>query len=110
MSTLRQEALQIVNDVPEEFLGTLVNNLRKFKRKYVDSVDYANIRAKAATPISEEEFQKFLSSAGGINPKKAAAFAALEEWRERNREILSADIDWDRVREEAINEKYGLAN
>lgn len=81
MTALRQEALQIVNDVPENLLAEFVSYLRKFQ---IES--------------------------DGINPKKAAALADIEKWQERNRNILSSGIDWDKELEDALDEKYSVIN
>lgn len=96
MLTLRQEALQIVNEIPDNLLAECVSYLRNFKTKF-----------EKKSGVTEEEFQKFLHSGAGIDPKKAAAFAALEKWKEDNKNFLTSDIDWERERWEALNEKYG---
>ena len=91
MTALRQEALQIVNDMPEYLLRALVDNLQHFKERQVNSLEIEKI------------------DSGEVDPKKASAFAAMEEWIYRNREILSK-IDPEREREIAMEEKYDSFN
>ena len=79
MQALRQEALQIVNDVPDNLLAALVENLKHFK--------------------SENKYE--------IYARKAAAMKSIKEWQERNRAILESGIDWDKEIELAVEEKYG---
>lgn len=87
--TLREEALQIVNDTPEYLLQALVDNLQSFKKRQFNELDNKKINK------------------GEIDPKKAAAFAALEEWRVRNRKYSKLVVDWEKEFLEAIDEKYG---
>ena len=96
MLTLRQEALQIVNEIPDNLLAECVSYLRNFKTKF-----------EKKSGVTEEEFQKFLHSGAGIDPKKAAAFAALEELRKKNTVHLPPGTDWKKEIAEARNEKYG---
>lgn len=97
MTDLRQEALQIVNDVPENLLAEFVSYLRKFQME-------------TKSNFTEEEFQMFLNSGEGINPKKAAAFARLEELRKSNSVHFPADTNWKKEIAEAHNEKYFSVN
>ena len=87
MTTLREEALQIVNEVPDDLLASLVQYLRNFK---LDK------------KLSTDNFE--------VESKKAAAMKAIAEWQKRNREILEAGIDWDQEIELAMEEKYGPFN
>ena len=89
MTALREEALQIVNDMPEYLLQALVENLQSFKKRQFNELDNKKINK------------------GEIDPKKAAAFAALEEWRVRNRKYSKLVVDWEKEFLEAIDEKYG---
>ncbi len=91
MTALRQEALQIVNDTPDDLLAALVQNLKNFKYEKIDS------RNRGMT-------------ADGLDPKKVAAVKAIKEWQERNRDILESGIDWDKEFEIAMEEKYGPFN
>ena len=102
MLTLRQEAIKIVNEIPNECLSEIVTYLRdvKLKKEQEPAPKYEK------SDITEEEFQRFLHSGSGINPKKAAAFARLEEWRKKNTVHLPANTDWKKEYEEALDEKY----
>ena len=91
MSALREEALKIVNEMPEDLLSALLQNLQTFKYEKIDS------RNRAPT-------------ADGFDPKKLAAFKAMEDWRKRNKAILDSITDWDKEREMAMEEKYGSFN
>lgn len=95
MTALRQEALQIVNAVPENLLAEIVSYLRK-------------LQIQASHNFTEEELKEIFNS--DAEPKKAAALADIEEWQKRNRDILNSDIDWDKELEAALNEKYGLVD
>ena len=91
MTALREEALQIVNAVPDDLLASLVQNLRTFKYEKIDS------RNRGATD-------------DGLDPKKVAAIKAIKEWQVRNKAILESGIDWDKELELAMEEKYGPFN
>lgn len=93
MTALRQEALQIVNAVPENLLAVLVETLRKFQ-------------IETSHNFTEEELKEIFNS--DAEPKKAAAMADIEEWQKRNKDILNSAIDWDKELEDALNEKYGF--
>lgn len=103
MLTLRQEAIKIVNEIPSDCLEEIVSYLRGVKLK--KEQEPAPIYEKS--DITEEEFQRFLNSGRGVDPKKAAAFARLEEWRKKNTVHLPAGTDWKKEYEEALDEKYG---
>lgn len=105
MTALRQEAIQMVNDMPENLIATLVEFMHKLQ--YETPVQNEP-EPEIENPITEEEFQAFLHSGEGIDPKKAAALKGIEEWQERNRAFLNSGIDWDKELEEALNEKYGI--
>lgn len=89
--TLRQEAIDIVNNIPDDLLAALVQNLKTFKYEKIDS------RNRGIT-------------ADGVDPKKAAALAAIKEWQQKNMHILKSGIDWDKERDAAMEEKYGSFN
>ena len=84
MTALRQEALQIVNDMPDNLLAAFV--------KYI------------------KNFQPDISIDGSEIDSKKAAMKAIEEWQGRNRAILESGIDWDKEIELAVEEKYGSFN
>lgn len=83
MLALRQEAIDIVNNVPDDLLASFVRYLKNFKSNKKISIDELE-----------------------VDPKKAAAFAAMEELRVRNRKYLKG-IDLENEFLEAIDEKYG---
>ena len=85
--TLREEAIAIVNGVPDDLLASFVRYLKKFKPDKKISIDDLE-----------------------VDPKKAAALSAIKEWQERNRKILESGIDWDKEIELAMEEKYGPFN
>ncbi|MBQ9442303.1 MAG: hypothetical protein IJU55_04765 [Selenomonadaceae bacterium] len=115
--TLRQEALQIINDIPENSLSELVQNLRDFKLKLTKKSSESNLdaesrRAAAFAKLAEwRDLNKDrLNSDFEVDPKKSAAMAAIAEWQERNRDFLNSGVDWDKERELAMEEKYGSFN
>ena len=91
MTALREEALKIVNELPDYLMDALVYNLKYFKSRQFDELDNEKINN------------------GELDQKKAAAFAAMEEWIECNRKVLS-EIDSEKERELAMEEKYGPFN
>ena len=101
MTALRQEALQMVNDMPENLLAALIETIQNFKIQNETPTE-----DEKKYPFTKEELQEILDS--DIDPKKAAALKGIEEWQERNKEILNSGIDWDKELEEALNEKYGV--
>ena len=102
MLTLRQEAIKIVNEIPSDCLSEIVTYLRsvKLKKEQEPAPKYEK------SDITEEEFQRFLHSGSGINPKKAAAFARLQKLVESNNVHMPANTDWKKEYEEALDEKY----
>lgn len=92
MTALREEALQIVNEMPDYLLQALVDNLQSFKKRQFNMIDNEKV------------------AKGELDPKKAAAFAALEEWRVRNRKYSKSIVDWEKEFLEAIDEKYGYSH
>ena len=102
MLTLRQEAIKIVNEIPSECLSEIVSYLREVKLKKEQEPDPEYEKSD----ITEEEFQRFLHSGRGINPKKAAALARLQKLVENNKVHMPANTDWKKEYEEALDEKY----
>ena len=88
MTALRQEALQMVNDMPEYLLEALLQTLKNFKNRQFDEQDNEKVNS------------------GVVDPKKAAAFAAMEELRVRNRKYFKG-VDLEQEFLEAIDEKFG---
>lgn len=88
MTSLRQEALQIVNDVPDDLLAALVQNLKTFTESQFYDKDIEKLKNET------------------IDPKKAAAFAVMEELRVRNRKYFKG-VDLEKAFLEAIDEKFG---
>lgn len=115
MTALRQEALQIVNDIPENLLSELVKNLREFKSKLTENFsgkksEVDPIRAASIKALKDwrDSHKDFFETEPELDPKKAAAYAAIAEWRERNRKYLTGyTTDWEKERELAMEEKYG---
>ncbi len=88
MTALREEALQIVNAVPDHMLIAFLAYLKNFNFKQSDSLEKR---------VDDEEFYS----------KRKDAIAAIKEWQERNRAILESGIDWNKELELAMEEKYG---
>lgn len=84
MTALRQEALQIVNDMPDNLMAALLQYLKNFKPEKKNSIDDLE-----------------------IDSEKEAAIKAIKEWQDLNRAILESNIDWDKEIESAMEEKYG---
>ena len=107
MNALRQEALEIVNDIPENFLLELVENLRGLKNKFAEKNNF--IEEKSADDYTFEEKVAYLESLPGIevDPKVNSALSQIADWQKRNKEILSLGIDWEKERAKAMEEKYG---
>ncbi len=105
MTTLRQEALQLVNAVPEIRLEPLVRYIRNYQRKYTEG--HSEQRPPKTIAFTDEELRDFVYRDGMIDPKKEAAFDALEIWRKRNSANFPADFDAERELTEALDEKFG---
>ncbi len=101
MLTLREEALQIVNEVPENLLAEFVQNLRDLKNKFAVKTEQKN------SPTMDEIRNYLISNISEVDPKKASAFAEIEQWQEKNKDFLNSVTDWEQERWEAMNEKYG---
>ena len=117
MTALRQEALQIVNDIPENLLSELVQNLREFKSKLEKNfsrkkseIDPSRAAAIKALEDWRDSHKDFFESKPELDPKKVAAMKAIAEWQECNRDLLNSGIDWEKERELALEEKYGRFN
>ena len=107
MTALRQEAMQILNNVPENVLADFITHMQNFKipnETPVQNEPETEIKPEKENPITEEDFQAFLHSGEGIDPKKAAALKAIEEWQEKNKEFLNSEIECDMELEEAETE------
>ncbi len=92
MTALRQEALQMVNDMPEYLLMTVIQFLQNLQLKEVDSTE--------TEIVDDDEFFA----------KRAKAIANIKEWQKCNEDLLKSDIDWDKEIEIALEEKYGPFN
>ena len=110
MLTLRQEAIKIVNEIPDDSLSEFVNIISALKNKFVKKKDKTTSKNKIETAYTIEEIKSLLKSDPNIDPKKAAAFAAIEEWQENNKAFLTSNIDWEQERAAAMEEKYGSFN
>ena len=91
MTALRQEALQMVNDMPEYLLVATLQFMKKLKFKEVD---------RAEDTVNDED----------VFTKRAQAIADIKEWQKLNEDLLKSDIDWDKEIEMALEEKYGSFN
>ncbi len=110
--TLRQEAFQILNEIPENSLSELVQNLRDFKSKLEKNFpgkksEIDPNRAAAFAKLAEWRDRRKELLTSEIDPKKAKAYAAIAEWQKRNRDFLNSGIDWEKEYAEALEEKYG---
>ena len=113
MLALRQEAIELLNELPENLLAEVVKNLRDLKNKIKNfTTEKTNSQKKfiEGHSFTEEDWQKFLNSGSGTDPKKAAAFSRLEELRKNNSVLFSPDTDWKKEIAEAACEKYGYFN
>ena len=86
--TLREEALQIVNDTPDNLLENFVRYMKNFK---------SGKNASVESSVNEDE----------VFNKRAKAIAEIKEWQKQNMHILKSGIDWDKERDAAMEEKYG---
>ena len=109
MLALRQEAIELLNELPENLLAEVVQNLRDLKNKFAEKTN-SQKKFVEGHSFTEEEWQKFLNSGSGTDPKKAAAFSRLEELRKNNSVHFSPDTDWKKEIAEAACEKYGYFN
>ena len=110
MLALRQEALQLVNELPENLLAEVVQNLRDLKKKFADKNKV--VKKKSAADYTFEEKIAFLQSLpeANVDPKKKMAMAEIAKWQERNKDFLNSEIDWDNERAKAMEEKYGTVD
>ena len=103
MLALRQEALQFVNNVPDNLLSDLVEHLKNFKLPNTNT----EVKTGVKNILTTEEMINSLKSDPNVDPNKAAAFEAIAEWQKQNKEYLSSNIDWEHERGGAMEEKYG---
>ena len=100
MSTLRQEAISMVNALPEEHLSLLLQTIKEFMEK--------NLPKKTMhpdLPFTQEEWDAFVEK--HADPQKAAAFQRLDALVKKNSHLYGKDFNPDQARWEALNEKYG---
>ena len=109
MLALRQEAIELLNELPENLLAEVVQNLRDLKNKFAEKTN-SQKKFVEGHSFTEKEWQKFLNSGSGTDPKKAAAFSRLEKLRKNNSVLFSPDTDWKKEIAEAACEKYGYFN
>lgn len=87
--TLRQEAYAMIDSLPDD------DSIRFF----IDMIRRFNVVTKRTVPISEPQSQ--LS-------EKRQAFLHMEEMKEKY--PFPKDYDYEQVRREAMEEKYGSIN
>lgn len=101
MSELRQEAISMVNALPEEYLSLLIQNIKEFMEK--------NLPKKKTMhpdlPFTQEEWDAFVEK--HADPQKVVAFQSLDALVKKNRHLFGKDFDPNQARWEALNEKYG---
>ena len=132
MSALRQQVLAMVNVLPEHRLLSLLRQINAYniedsmteeEKRIKSSEAYDNLikivderkerqRRKAeeensrhASPFTDEEWDAFVKK--HEDPQKAIAFERLDALVQQNRHLYGKNIDYDKLRWEAINEKYG---
>ena len=110
MLTLRQEAIKIVNEIPDDSLSEFVNIISVLKNRFVKKKEQKTSKNKSESIYTTEEIKTLLKTDPNIDPKKAAAFAAIEEWQKNNKAFLTSNIDWEQERAAAMEEKYGSFN
>ena len=81
MLALRQEALQFVNNVPDNLLSDLVEYLKNFKLPNHNT----EIKTGVKNILTTEEMINSLKSDPNVDPNKAAAFEAIAEWQKQNK-------------------------
>ena len=136
MSALHQEAISILNTLPEQYVSLLINQMKEYAQEAAESDEekkersretHGNIieiykkrraaeRAKAdeeksrcSMPVTQEQWDAFMARQE-IDQKKAAAFERLQKLVEKNRGLYDEYFDYDQARWEALNEKYGPFN
>ena len=102
MSALRQEAIAIVNNLPEQYLATFVQNIKDFVK---------NLNPKKKTmhpdlPFTQEEWDAFVARQE-LDPKKVMAFDNMERFLSEHPINVNETFDYNQERWEAISEKYG---
>ena len=73
-----------------------------------DANRLAVVQPSHPAPFTEEEWERFIYGGSGVDPQKAAAFAALERLREQNKDYFGEDFDYKKELAEAIDEKFGV--
>lgn len=102
MSALRQEAIAIVNSLPEQYLSMFVQNIKDFVK---------NITPKPKTmhpdlPFTQEEWEAFVAHQE-LDQEKVMAFNNMEKFLNEHPIVVDENFDYEQERWEAINEKYG---
>ena len=111
MLSLRQEALQFVNNVPDNLLSALVEHLNNFKLPSTNTDIETKTKTVSKNTFTDEEIRNLAYATNiEVDPKKEKAFKELEEWRIQNRHLLDPNTDYKQVWLEAIDEKYGFTD
>ena len=102
MSALRQEAIAIVNNLPEQYLAMFVQNIKDFVK---------NLTPKQKTmhpdlPFTQEEWDAFMARQE-LDHEKVTAFNNMEKFLNEHPINVDENFDYNQERWEAINEKYG---
>ena len=105
---LRQEALRLVNNMPEQYLQALIQCI--MYNKWISCVEVTESSNLKTNPFTSEQWQQFLQEGEGLDPIKTAAFNRLESLRESVADYFSPDFDWRQELQEALDEKYGASD
>lgn len=81
-----------------------------FVDAHSNNVNHTPAAQSVSSPFTEQEWERFIHDGSGVDNKKAAAFAALEQWREQNRIFFDDDFDYRKELAEAIDEKFGAVD
>ena len=73
-------------------------------------INHTSAVQSASSPFSEQEWESFIHEGSGVDNKKAAAFAALEQLREQSRTFFGDDFDYRKELAEAIDVKFGAVD
>ena len=87
MATMRAQAVDMIYRLPDKEVLAVIKHLQDILNS-VEEKDYGN----------------------KTNDEKNMAFERLEHWRKTNKEFFGTDFDWKKEVQEALNEKYGLAD
>lgn len=102
MTALQAQAMQMMESMPDQAILAIIRYMEKYNSQC--------LAKKNSNPFSDKEWKQFIYGSETQDKKKSNAFAAMETWKNENKNYFGIDFDYKRELLEAIDEKYGIVD